>query len=181
MKLLDMDSGIKFPSVGDWVTVCHGLYKKDVGYISSVENWGQVTLLLISCPPPPPEVGPSSGKGKRKQSGTHPNPAMFTWEVLDNILLTHSITQYKQEDNGTKMTCVLLGHIFENSLEHRTFNLSAISLTVSMSNNTFFLFQCALHPETRHVTFSCPSEWKFSEGECVFVRSSEKQGVRATL
>jgi len=177
MKLLDMDSGIKFPSVGDCVTVRHGLYKRDVGYILSIKNWGQVTLLLIPCPPPPPEVGPSSGKGKRKWSGTCPNPTMFTWEVLDNVLLTHSITQYKQEDNGTKMTCVLLGCTFKNSLECRTFNLSAISLTVSMSNNTFFLFQCALHPETRHATFPCPSEWKFSEGECVFVRSLEKQGI----
>ena len=51
MKLLDMDSGIKFPSVGDWVTVCRGLYKGDVGYVLSIENWGQVTLLLISCSP----------------------------------------------------------------------------------------------------------------------------------
>jgi len=73
--------------------------------------------------------------------------------------------------------CVLLGCTFENSLECKTFNLSAISLTVSMSNDTFFLFQCALHPETRHMTFPCPSEWKFSEGEHVFVRSSEKQGI----
>jgi len=175
--LLDMDSGIKFPSVGDWVTVCHGLYKGDVGYISSIENWGQVTFLLIPCPPPPSEVGPSSSKGKRKQSGTCPDPAMVTWEVLDNILLTHGITQYKQEDDRTKMTCVLLGHTFENSLEHRTFNLSAISLTVSMLNDTFFLFQSALHPKTRHVTFPCPSEWKISEGKCVFVRSSENQGI----
>ena len=114
-KLLDMDSGIKFPSVGDWVTVCRGLYKGDVGYILSVENWGQVTLLLIPRPPPPPEVGPSSGKGKRKQSGTCSNPAMFTWEVLDNVLLTHSITQYKQEDDGTKMTYSPWSHFREQS------------------------------------------------------------------
>jgi len=179
--LLDMDSGINFPSVGDWATVHCGLYKGDVGYVSSIKNWGQVTLLLIPCPPPSPEVGPSSGKGKRKQSGTHPDPTMFTWEVLDNILLTHCITQYKQEDDGTKMTCVLLGHTFENSLECRTFNISTISLTVSMLNDTFFLFQCALHPETRHTTFPCPLEWKFSECECVFVRSLEKQSIIKTV
>jgi len=111
MKLLDMDSGIKFPSVGDWVTVFHGLYKGDVGYVSSIKNWGQVTLILIPCPLP----HPSSGKGKRKWSGTCPNPTMFTWEILDNILLTHGITQYKQEDDGTKIMCVLLGCTFENS------------------------------------------------------------------
>jgi len=39
-----------------------------------------------------------------------------------------------------------------------------------MSNNIFFLFQCAFHPETKCVTYPCPLEWKFSEGEHVFVR-----------
>jgi len=38
MKLLDMDSGIKFPSIGDWVIVHHRLYKGDVGYIFSIKN-----------------------------------------------------------------------------------------------------------------------------------------------
>jgi len=105
--------------------------------------------------------GSLSIKGKRKQSGTHPDLAMFTWEVLDNVLLTHSITQYKQEDDRTKMMCVLLGCTFKNSLECRTFNLSAISLTVSMLNDAFFLFQCALHPKTRHATFPCPQNGNF--------------------
>ncbi|KAF8222995.1 hypothetical protein L208DRAFT_1319424, partial [Tricholoma matsutake] len=69
--LLDMDDE-RYPSVGDWVTICHGLYKGDVGYIQSIENWGQITLLLVPRLPSPPMVGSSSGK--RKQSGTHADP-----------------------------------------------------------------------------------------------------------
>jgi hypothetical protein len=51
MMLLDMDDG-KHPSVGDWVTVCCGLYKGGIGYIWSFLN-GHVTLLLVSHLPPP--------------------------------------------------------------------------------------------------------------------------------
>ena len=43
---LDMDDE-RFPSVGDWVTVHCGLYKGDVGYIQSIENWEQVSHGLI--------------------------------------------------------------------------------------------------------------------------------------
>ena len=35
--LLDMDDE-RYPSVGDWVTVCHELYKGDRGYIMSIKN-----------------------------------------------------------------------------------------------------------------------------------------------
>ena len=38
MKLLDMEYSEKVSSVGDWVRVCSGLYKGDIGYVSSVEN-----------------------------------------------------------------------------------------------------------------------------------------------
>src|SRR5882757_5043883 len=62
--LLDMD-GERYPSVGDWVTVRRGLYKGDVGYVMSIKNWVQVTLLLVPRLPPPPRAV-SSSSGKRK-------------------------------------------------------------------------------------------------------------------
>jgi hypothetical protein len=63
MMLLDMDDE-RYPAAGDWVTVRHGLYKGDVGYVQSIENWGQITLLLVPHLPSPPIVGSSSGKRK---------------------------------------------------------------------------------------------------------------------
>ena len=62
MMPLDMDNE-RYPSVGDWVTICRGLYKGDVGYVQHIENWGQITLLLVPCLSSPPVVG-SSGKRK---------------------------------------------------------------------------------------------------------------------
>ena len=38
MMLLDMDDEQNF-SVGDWVTVCCGLCKGDIGYVQSIKNW----------------------------------------------------------------------------------------------------------------------------------------------
>jgi hypothetical protein len=87
--LLDMNDE-RYPSVGDWVTVHHGLYKGDVGYIQSVENWGQVTLLLVPHLPPPPRVGSSSGK--RKWSAFCTDPHLFTKEMLMNVTMNHGIT-----------------------------------------------------------------------------------------
>jgi hypothetical protein len=59
MMILDMDDE-RLPSVGDWVTVHHGLYKGDIGYIWSLKT-RQVHLLLVPHLPPPPGVGSSLG------------------------------------------------------------------------------------------------------------------------
>jgi hypothetical protein len=61
--LLDMD-GERYPSVGDWITVHCRLYKGDVGYVMSVKNWVQATLLLVPHLPPLPGLFPLHlGKG----------------------------------------------------------------------------------------------------------------------
>ena len=69
----------KCPSVGNWVTVCRGLYKGDTGYVQAIENWGQVTILLVPHLPAPPMAGSSR---KRKQSGTCTDPHLFTKEMV---------------------------------------------------------------------------------------------------
>ncbi|KAF8232253.1 hypothetical protein L208DRAFT_1273050 [Tricholoma matsutake] len=161
--LLDMDDE-RYPSVGDWVTICCGLYKGDVGYIRSVENWGQITLLLVPCLPSPPMVGSSSRK--RKQSGTHTNPHLFTKDMVMNFARNHGITQFQKGEDDSWWT--ILGHKFEHALKVRTFHHHSVSSTsVSMPSSTFYEFKKAPHPDIMNVTFPCPSEWKFSEGECV--------------
>jgi hypothetical protein len=140
--LLDMD-GERYPSVGDLVTVCHGLYKGDVGYVMSVKNWGQVTLLLVPRLPPPPRAV-SSSSGKRKQSGTHTNPCLFTMEMVLNIAVNYRITQFQQGVDNSWWN--ILGHKFEHTLEVRTFNHHSVTPTSSMPSTTFYEFQNAPHP-----------------------------------
>jgi hypothetical protein len=61
--LLDMDDE-RYSTAGDWITVHYGLYKGDVGYVQSINNWGQITLLLVPHLLSPPIVGSSSRKRK---------------------------------------------------------------------------------------------------------------------
>src|ERR1700733_12132262 len=91
--LLDMDDEQNL-SGGDWVTVRHGLYKGDVGYVQSIQNWGQVKLLLVPRLPCPPGVGSSSRK--RKWSSIRTNPCQFTKEMLMLIAMEHSVTRLWQ-------------------------------------------------------------------------------------
>jgi hypothetical protein len=169
--LLDMDNEW-YPSVGDWVAVCHGLYKGDVGYVQSIENWGQVGLLLV---PPPPVVGSSSRK--RKWSGTRAEPHLFTKDMLMNFMMNHGVTQFQQGIDNSWWT--ILGRDFQHTLEVRTFHRHSVSYTsVSMPSSTFYKFQNAPHPDIMNTTFPCPSEWKFFESErVVAIKPSEKQGI----
>jgi len=46
-KMLTMVDSQTSIGVGKWARVCRGLYKGDIGYVSAVENWGGVSLLLV--------------------------------------------------------------------------------------------------------------------------------------
>ena len=166
MKLLDMDYGGEFPSVEDWVRVCSGLYKGDIGYVSDIKNWGEISLLLVPHLPLPDSLS-----RKRKQPGICANPDLFTIKTLFNLMRTHSITEFKQAEDGSSWS--LLGHNFKHCLEHRTFHLCLVSLTsISLSSATFYYFLLCSHLEIVDATFPCPSEWIFSESEHIVVKSS---------
>jgi hypothetical protein len=171
--LLDMDDE-RYISVGDWVTVRRGLYKGDVGYVRSAENGGQITLLLVPRLPSPPVVGSS---GKRKRSGTRADPRLFTENMVINFARNHGVTQFQQGEDDSWWT--ILGRKFEHALEVRRFHRHSVSATsVSMPSSTFYEFKKAPHPDIMNATFPCPSEWKFSEGECVVaIKPSEKRGI----
>jgi ribosomal protein L24 len=171
--LLDMDDE-RYPSVGDWVTVRRGLYKGDVGYVWSVENLGQVTLLLVPRLPPPPMVGSSSGK--RKRSGTRADPRLFTKEMRVGVAKNHDIIRIYEGIDGL---WTMFGRKFQHGLEVRTFHRHSVSSTsVSMPSSTFYEFKKAPHPDIMNATLPCPSEWKFSEGErVVAIKPSEKRGI----
>jgi hypothetical protein len=171
--LLDMDDE-RYPSVGDWVTVRRGLYKGDVGYVRSVKNRDEVSLLLVPRLPPPPVVDSSSRK--RKRSGTRADPRLFTKEMRVGVAKNHDITRIYEEIDGS---WTMFGRKFQDGLEVRTVHCQSVSPTsVSMPSTTFYEFQKAPHPDIMNATFPCPSEWKFFEGErVVAIKPSEKRGI----
>ena len=75
-KMLRMQDLTSTLEVGQWVQVCKGTYKGDIGVVECMENWGGVYLLLVSC---------SKISLKRKCS----QPALF-----DPVAISH-ISQVK--------------------------------------------------------------------------------------
>jgi hypothetical protein len=94
-------------------------------------------------------------------------------EMVLNVVVNHRITQFRQGIDNSWWN--ILGCKFEHTLEVRTFNCHSVTPTSSMPSTTFHEFQNAPHLVIMNVTFPCPSEWKFSEGEhVVVVKPSEK-------
>jgi transcription antitermination factor NusG len=146
-------------AVGDWVQVCKGTYKGDVGYVAAVENWGGVSLLLVPRLPGPRH--PGSSLLKRKCSTTPPEPNLS--DPLDTKHI-HSIDPVHQRP----YTYHFSGYIFEYGLILKTFDLHLVSSTsVHIPMQLLFLYQCANHPTLTTTTFPQPLEWDFTEGELV--------------
>ena len=93
------------------------------------------------------------------------------------IAMEHGITQFRQGIDEDWWN--ILGQKFKHTLEVRMFHHhSVLSTSVSMPSTIFYEFQNAPHPDIMDVTFPCPSEWKFSDGErVVAIQPSEKQGI----
>jgi hypothetical protein len=97
--------------------------------------------------------------------------------MVINFARNHGVTQFQQGEDDSWWT--ILGRKFEHALEVRRFHRHSVSATsVSMPSSTFYEFKKAPHPDIMNATFPCPSEWKFSEGECVVaIKPSEKRGI----
>ena len=93
------------------------------------------------------------------------------------IAMEHGITQFRQGIDEDWWN--ILGQKFKHTLEVRMFHHHSVSSTsISMPSTIFYEFQNAPHPDIMDATFSCPSGWKFSDGErVVAIQPSEKQGI----
>jgi transcription antitermination factor NusG len=155
-------------AVGNWVQVCKGAYKGDVGYVAAIENWGGVSLLLVPCLPGPHH--PGSSPSKRKRSTTPPEPTLFDPLAIKRI---HGVDPVWQELSTYRFK----GHTFEYGLILKAFDLHSISSTsVYIPTRLLFLYRSADHPALTTTMFPRPLEWCFAEGEEVWLHRSHKRG-----
>jgi len=75
-------------AVGKWALVSKGVYKGNLSYMSRIEPWGGVTLLLVPCLRPPPSL-----KRKCPCMLSIPDPALFQPGSIQKI---YGITPSKQ-------------------------------------------------------------------------------------
>jgi transcription elongation factor len=142
--------------VGKWVQVRKGIYKGDMGYVTSSRSGG-VELLLI-----PRLSQPQAPKG----NPSHPRsaPALFDCETvkqLDNIEPVRRIKENIYSFRGDR---------FEHGLIIKSYASDLISMTVScMPFESFCLFLESCHPTLMASRFSFPKplEWHFDEGDTV--------------
>ena len=148
-------------NVGDWVCVCRGTYKGDVGYVTAIESWGGAKLLLV--PHLSPFVHPESSVrlAKRIHSATPPEPALFDQQTVECI---YGINPVCQEPY---IYCFKVC-TFEHGLICKAFDRCSVSCrSVYIPTQLLFLFQSASHPGLARATFPWPLEWYFEEGDVV--------------
>jgi len=155
-------------AVEKWALVSKGVYKGNLGYVSRIEPWGGVTLLLVPCLRPPP-----SPKHKCPCTPSVPDPALFQPGSIQKI---YRITPSKQAHETYRFN----GFVFEHRLILKPFNLHSVSLAfVLMSPTLAALFTESGHPS---ILLSAliprpPLEMMFSQGEKVAVLSSWERGI----
>jgi len=150
-------------AVGKWALVSRGVYKSNLGYVSRIESWGGVTLLLVPCLRPPP-----SPKRKRLCMPSIPDPALFQPGSIQKI---YGITLSKQAHKMYHFN----GFVFEHRLILKPFDLHSVSSAfVLMSPILAALFAESGHPSillSALITHP-PLEMMFSQDEKVAVLSS---------
>jgi transcription elongation factor len=168
VKMLTMKDEKKDVAIGQWVRVCKGTYKGDVGYVDSIENWGGVSLLLVPRLPLP--RGPDSLQSKRKRSTTRTEPALFDPATITRV--------YGTEPKKLGDAYDFRGSMFEHGLILKAFDIHSFSSTsVYMPTYLFSLFQQSQHPAILASSFPRPLEWNLEEGEQVIVLSTAQRGV----
>jgi transcription elongation factor len=172
VKMLSMSDKKLDVAIGQWVRVCKGIYKGDVGYVDTIENWGGVGVLLVPRLPPPRNL--DSLHSKRKHSTTPPEPALFDPMTIAHLYRTQPL---KLADD----TYDFGGYMFEHGLILKPFDVHSVSRTaVYMPTHLFSLFQQSRHPLLLSSSFPQPVEWIFEDLEQVVILSTDKRGVVAT-
>jgi hypothetical protein len=74
MKLLTMQDPMTVVKAGQWIQVCTGVYKGDVGFVKCIEPWGAQALVVYHLKTLTPETATLL---KRKQTAIRPEPRWF--------------------------------------------------------------------------------------------------------
>ena len=170
-RMLTMSDAETSIAVGKWVRVCRGIYKGDIGYVSAIENWGGVSLLLVPRLRPPQPAGMSASK--RKHGTAPPKPELF-----DPVAVRRNYGWNPVPVHQADSRYICNNIVFEHGLILKTFDLHSISSNlVYIPTHLFSLLQHSCHPCLLTSNFPRPLEWVFEEGEQVVIFSSGMQGV----
>jgi transcription antitermination factor NusG len=169
LTLLEMQHASP-PEVGKWVRVRRGIYKGDVGFVTSSTESG-VQLLLI-----PRLSQPQASRGSLSHSCSA--PTLFDCEAIKQL---YNIEPVRIQESIYSFR----GDRFEHGLVIKSYASDTISTTVScMQLELIWRFLESCHPTVMayRSSFLRPLEWHFSEGDEVHILDKPgKSGVISTL
>ena len=172
VKLLTMQDPMTVVKARQWIRVCKGLYKGDLGFLMDVEAWGARVLVVprLKTPGPTP---PAAASLKRKRTAIKPEPRLFDPATFSSLFQR----QAKLQHNGI-YTC--RGLVFDHGLLRLDLDLHSISLnSIGVPSEILGLFKLSSHPSLTGSIFPRPEEWIFEEGERVIVSSSKEATIAA--
>ena len=173
VKLLTMHDPTTVVKAGQWIQVCNGAYKGNVGFVMEVETWG-VHVLVIPCLKRP-TASQAAALLKRKWTAIKPEPMLFDSNTFSSVF---------QHQAKLLHTGIYTSHrlIFNHGLLHLDLDFDSISInSTAVPIKILVQFNHSSHPSLYEVKFPHPEEWTFEEGEQVTVGSSEKEATIAAV
>ena len=174
LKLLTMDDPMTAVKAGQWVRVCKGAYKGDLGFVKNVEAWGAIVLVVPRLEMSTP---PASTSLKRKRSAIRPEQSLFDAATFSSVFNR----QPRLHRNGIYTSRRLC---FDHGLLQLNLDLHSITLNIAgIPSRILGLFKLSSHPFLTEAAYPCPEEWIFEEGERVIVcrGNSEKVATIAAV
>ena len=117
VKLLTMQDPIFEVKAGQWIQVCKGVYKGDLGFVTCVEAWGAQVLVVPRLKIPTLQADTSL---KRKRTAILPEPRLFDLATFSSMFQCQPKLQY----DGSYAS---RGLIFYHGLLRLRFDLHSIS------------------------------------------------------
>ena len=149
-------------AISSWVQVKRGIFKGDVGQISTTHAWG-IDLYLV------PRI-PTENNGntlKRKASTVIPEPVLFC-PKKSNLDAVHC------PDRTYRISRL----IFKHGLLIKSFDYHSVGPQVSeIPLKLYTQFSSCGHPNILLSSLPRPQEWIFSTGNNVIIYPSKKRGI----
>jgi ribosomal protein L24 len=172
LKLLKMKDLMTVVKARQWIRVCNGAYKGELGFVTHVEAWGARVLVV-------PRLKTSTARAttslKRKRMPIKPEPCLFDPATFSTMFQREPKLLY----NGSYTS---RGLVFHHGLLELKLDLHSISLnSAGIPSRILGLFKLSSHPALVGSSFPPPEEWTFEAGERVFLVSSEKEATIAAV
>ena len=118
VKLLTMHDPMTAVKAGQWIRVCNGAYKGEIGFVKDVEAWGARVLVVPRLRTPTPQASTSL---KRNRKYIRPEPGLFDPATFSSLFNHQPKLQY----DGIYTS---RGLVFDHGLLQLNLDLHSITL-----------------------------------------------------